>query len=125
SVRLATKAALHRIRDNGHDDRDRPGCLLDSLSRLRRGRHDDVNIEPNQLGREGWEAIEPALRPSLFEGDVLSLDIAQPAQALPKCLGERRGDSGRIEPQDAYPRDFLRLLRLGERTCAEKEKRED
>ena len=38
---------------------------------------DDINLEPNQLRREGGKAINISLRPSVFDGDVLSLNIAQ------------------------------------------------
>jgi hypothetical protein len=88
--------------------------LQGSLSGWGRGRHNDVNIEPNQLGSEGWEAIVFSLCVSVLNNNVLPLHVPMLTQTLAECLGERRGDSGRIEPQDAYPGDFLRVLRGGD-----------
>ena len=51
--------------------------MLAGLSRLGRRGHDNVNIEMDKISREEWESIKPALRPSIFEDDVLSPDITE------------------------------------------------
>jgi hypothetical protein len=68
--------------------------VLRSLDRWRRPHHDDVDVQPDELSREGGEAMRLAPRPSLLDGDVLSLCVTQVAQALPECLGQVRDNGG-------------------------------
>ena len=77
--------------------------------------HDEVNLEPHELGREGGEALEPPLRISVRNDDVLSLDPAALAQRLPEgfpVAGDLRGD-GRGIRENTYPSDLPRLLGVG------------
>src|SRR5437879_3247474 len=49
-----------------------------------------------------------------LDGDVLSLDVAEVAQPVPKRLEEGRGpDHGGAEPEDADTGDFRWYLRVG------------
>jgi len=109
---VGDEPVLHRIADVGHDDRNRPRGLLGSLSRGRGSRHEDVDLEPDELGGERREAIGPALSPALLEGNVLTYDVTQSAQPLPKRSGVRRGDAGRIRPQDTDTGNLSPLLPL-------------
>jgi hypothetical protein len=64
---------------------------------LLRGRHlegaaardDHVYLAADKLGGQFGQTIVPALRPAVFDRDVLPIDIAGFAQATPQC-GERR-----------------------------------
>jgi hypothetical protein len=60
-------------------------------------------------------SIELPLRISVLDGDVLSIYVAKLAQTLPNCLGTDGLGISRESRQIPYPRDFLRLLRLGRR----------
>ena len=74
------------MQNERHDDRDRPGRLLDVLGRCLTLRDDDVHLQTDQVGREGGVAIILALGPSGLDGDVLTFHIAQLAQALAEGL---------------------------------------
>lgn len=63
----------------------------DGLCRLPRRRglgprlgHDEVNAETNELGREVGKAFDSSARIPIFDDDVLPLDSAEIAQALPE-----------------------------------------
>ncbi len=51
-------------------------------------RHDDICLETDQLGRLAGEPIIMTLRPAVVDGDALSLDIAELAEALAECLNQ-------------------------------------
>jgi hypothetical protein len=105
------------------DDGDRSRAVLRCQGRRRRGRDDDVHLEPDQLGCEIRQAVEAALRGSVLDDDVLALDPPELAQPLPERLedagirGERaavalaprafRGSSGVPRPSLA---DYVLLL---------------
>src|SRR5712664_3468263 len=50
---------------------------LGSLGSRRRRGHNNVHLEPNELGRQGGELILPVCRPAVLDDDVLSLDPSQ------------------------------------------------
>ena len=88
-------------------------CLAASDRRIR-PRHDDVDLEPDQLGRESGEPLVLSLRPSVLDHDVLALDVAELAQPSPERLDEMLGRHGRGRGhEEADPIDLPRLLRLG------------
>jgi len=59
---------------------------LGGLGRCPTLRDDDVHLQPDQIGREGGVAIILALGPSGLDGDVLTVHMAQLAQALAEGL---------------------------------------
>jgi hypothetical protein len=69
-----------------NDDRDRLGHLLGRQRAGHRCRHEDVHVQPDQLGDERGEALGLALRRSVLNGNVVALDVAQVAQPLPEGL---------------------------------------
>ena len=78
--------------------------------RRRRAAGDDhVDRQPHQLGDERGEALGTAVGGAILDGDALSLDVAEFAHSLHKCLIGRRAGGGQITD----PRDFRRLLRPG------------
>ena len=76
--------------------------------------NDDVHLETHQLGRV------LGIRSSFPSRDRHSMTMFFPSmyprsrRPMPKCLGRgRRGRNGATPSKISYPRDFLRLLRLG------------
>jgi hypothetical protein len=57
--------------------------------RRRAGRDDYRHLTANQIGRQRWQAIVSALRPAVFDRDILVFDIAALSQALLECGYER------------------------------------
>jgi hypothetical protein len=43
-------------------------------------------MQANQVGRQLWQAIEFPVRPSVFEPNVLTINIAELAQTLHKAI---------------------------------------
>src|SRR5216684_8696420 len=74
------EAAPHRIASAGHDDGDRRRRLLGCESRGRAPGHDDIHVEPNELGRETGESLVPPLRASLLERNALSFHVTEVAK---------------------------------------------
>src|SRR2546428_94665 len=81
---LSSLSSAERVREN--HERDRPGRLLGGLRRCRAQRNNDVDLQTDQGGREGGMPIILALGPSGLDGDVLTVHIAQLAQALAEGL---------------------------------------
>jgi hypothetical protein len=82
----------------------RPGCL-------RSRRNDDVGLERDYLCREAGEAIGLAFGPSPFNGNVLTVDVAQVTQPLAKPV------PGRVVlvAENSDPLHLLGLLSFGEK----------
>ncbi len=110
---------IGRLHHNGNSSRRSLGrpCSDDTA------RDDHVHRQPHEVGREFRETFEPALRPAVLDEDVLSLGVAQVAQALPE--GIRRWVDGRAYAQDTDSRDLRGLLRFGGDRRDEESKRED
>ena len=72
-----------------------------------------INLETHQLGRKLRKSIALPLRISVLDGDVLSFYVAKLTQScrIASDLGDSR--VGLPINRYPYPRDFLRLLRLG------------
>src|ERR1700682_2024833 len=58
------------------DDRDRPRRAHGRGERPRAPGEDEINLESDQVRGEGGEEINPAVRVSVLEGDVVSLDVS-------------------------------------------------
>ena len=54
------------------------------LPGLRFRRDDDIDLEPDELGRDFGEALVASLRPAIFDRDGATLDPAEFAQPLHK-----------------------------------------
>jgi hypothetical protein len=74
-------------------------------------RHDDLNLERNQFGRESGQPLDLPLRIPVFDQEVAALDVTKVAQSLKKEVSPLGGrdPAGR---QVAYSSDLVRLLRL-------------
>src|SRR6266567_5507907 len=90
-----------------HDNGDGRRCSLGSERRWRALGHDDVDFEPDELGRKRRPPLASPLGPSKLEGDVLALRVTEVAQSFSQWLPGQVGEK-------AYPRDRRRwLLRPG------------
>ena len=119
-ARLSTRPGPHRVAKCDHDDRDRAGCVLRGLSGRGGAYGDDVGLEAQTFGREGWKPLAMSVRGKIVDGDGLPIHIAQVAQALEERVKSWRPRLQRawIERKEAEPRNFLGLLRSRrERPC--------
>jgi len=106
----------HRIAYDGY----RGGRLLCGTGARRSARDNHVDIEPSQFGRQAKQPLDVSIRASVLNDDVLTLDIAELTQSLPKGIAERlrlrrfKGPSYQV----TYPCNFPSLLRArAERPC--------
>jgi hypothetical protein len=74
----------NRITGARHHNRDRARGVLGRPDRVAAPRHDDVHLEPNQLGRQVGEPLVPPLRIPVLNDEVLALDVVELAQTLPE-----------------------------------------
>ena len=85
------KPASNRITRRRHDDWNCFGRVLGSQSIGINGSDDDVDLEPDEIGCEVRQAILSALRISVLNADVLSLNPSEITETLPECLVPGRG----------------------------------
>jgi hypothetical protein len=67
----------HCVATRPHHDRDHRSRLLGGERGLRSERDDDVDVEADELGCERGKPLRPALGVSVFDEEVLSLDVAK------------------------------------------------
>src|SRR5262249_60145670 len=78
-VPARVREALDEPEPNGigttgnHDDGDRLGSILGGGHSECRRRYDEFNLEPDQLDREVGQPVEPTLRKSIVDDNVLAL----------------------------------------------------
>src|SRR6516164_3192514 len=103
-------AELDRINAEEEDDRNCRGRRLGSECRRRRSGHDDSQLTANQIGRQSRQPVVLALCPTVFDGDILALDMAGFVEAPSEW---RQADSAvGFRGSDAEPADHRhRLLR--------------
>src|SRR3972149_4759934 len=103
----------HWIAEVRHDDGDRRRGAFGSDGRWLTPRHDDANVETDQLGRQLWESFGLPLHNSALDGEVLALYIAAFPQPLDECLPQMRELWGgwRVGPEDTDSKDLRWLLR--------------
>src|SRR5262245_52459629 len=85
-ARLATRPNLSGCEDDG----DRRSSRLGRQRRSRAGDDDDGNLSANQFVHEYRQPIVLALRPAVFDHDVLALDVDGLLQALAECAQTMR-----------------------------------
>src|SRR5437016_2768318 len=74
----------NRIATGNHDDGDRLGGVLGCRHSLRPPRYDEVHLEPDQLGRQVGQPVDPILRISIVDDNILALNPPELAQPLPE-----------------------------------------
>ena len=79
-----------------------------ALPRGHRGsrRDDDIDLEPDELGRDLGEALDAALRPAILDRDGAALDPAEFAQPLHKSGGPWAQAVGVVVPRNPMVRNF-------------------
>src|SRR6516162_1406362 len=88
-----------------------------STGRGRRVRDDELNPEADQVGDKPRKTVGLALGPSIFDVEILALDVASLAKPTVKLLYESSVRLGRANGEEANPADVTRRLRLGESRC--------
>src|SRR5215831_17618872 len=108
-----------RIRKTYSDNGNRRRGALGRQGPRRRGRHNDIYLESDELGRERGEPVELPLRNSKLDDDVLTFHPAKIAEPLPERLCIRRVQGARGS-EITKPVDFPRRLRDGDNRRGEK-----
>ena len=103
----------NRIANGNHDDGDRLGGVLGRRHSLRPPRYDEVHLEPDQLGRQVGQPVDPTLRISIVDDNILALNPPELAQPLPERVEQVRPIGRGRQAKKTYPRHLPRLLRLG------------
>src|SRR5439155_1269158 len=103
---IADRVGSHR--EYGRDDSGRP---LHREHWRRPGRHNDIDVQPDELCGDFIETLTASLSPAKFDRDVATLDPAQFAQPLhksgrPETLGRER-----LRAQEPDSRQLARVLR--------------
>jgi hypothetical protein len=103
------------------DNGDRGGRFSGGLHVYGASRHDQVHLEPHQVGRELRKPSEVCLGPAGLDPNVLALNPAELPQAEPEGLPHTsfRGVGGRL-PQDTDPVHLRRLRPSGARRCEQR-----
>jgi len=91
---------------------NRARSILRCHSRRRRRGKNEVNLEADQLGRKGGQPIEPTLRKSIHDGDILAIRPAQLPQPVQEHIDEGRGIATVPRPKKTYLGDLRSPLRL-------------
>src|SRR5262249_58998540 len=107
------EAVLDRIAAGLEDDRDARGCRFRGK---RRGCGptgcNDGDAATNEIGSQRRQPIVPALRPSIFDCDVLALNVADFSETTAAAVRARRCVEGRtMEEADYRHRLLLGLAR--------------
>jgi len=91
-------------------------ALLDRVDGGAAPGHNQVDVEPDQLGRQVAETFLASLGIAVLNDEVLALDIAEVVQTLPESLQTRIGvKGGRAGTEPTDPVHFRRLLRFGDK----------
>ena len=78
------QAEADRVGARRHHDWNRAREFGDRQIGWHRRGDDDIWIEPDQLCRQGWKAVEVAVGEPVLEANIAALDIAEVAQAVAK-----------------------------------------
>jgi hypothetical protein len=80
------ESGCHRVAEREHDNRHRLGGAFGCLRARCGTRGDDIGFEPDAFGSERGEPLGAAPRGKVVDGDGLSRDVPEIAQALKECL---------------------------------------
>ena len=70
----------------------------------------EVHLEPDQLGRQVGQPVDPTLRISIVDYNILALNPPEVAQPLPERVEQGRPIGGGRQAKKTYPRHLSRLL---------------
>jgi hypothetical protein len=100
---LGDQPTADRIAVIRHDDGDGGRGARGGMGRLRRPRHDDVDLEAHQLGRQLGEPLVSPIGVSALDAEVPALHVPELAQPLEERVPQARpgrGRRGRAEEAD-------------------------
>src|SRR5207302_10087297 len=103
----------NRSANGKRDDGDRLGGVVGWRHSLRPPRYDEVHLEPDQLGRQVGQPVDPTLRISIVDDNILALNPPELAQPLPERVEVGRPVGRGRQIKKTYPRHPPRLLRFG------------
>jgi len=87
--KAGAEPAPNRIGNTGEDNGDGPGRLHGGQGGECASAHeDDINLEPNQFGRESGEPLGLPLGVPVFNHDVAAFDVTEVTQSLKKGLSQ-------------------------------------
>src|SRR5215211_8289522 len=69
-----------------------------------------LHLEPDQLGRQVGQPVNPILRISIVDDNILALNPPELAQPLPERVEQGRPIGRGRHPKITYPRHLSRLL---------------
>src|SRR5262249_41425201 len=111
---LAREARVFRDANsssNGNrDDGYRLGGVLCCRHSFRPPRYDEVHFDPDQLGRQVGQPVDPTLRISIVDDNILALNPSELVQPLPERVEQGRPIGRGRQPKETYPRHPARLL---------------
>src|SRR5207248_11620590 len=70
-------------------------------------------------GRQVGQTVDPTLRISIVDDNILALNPPELAQSLPERVEVGRPVGRGRHPKETYPRHLSRLLRVGSERCGE------
>src|SRR5260221_4589380 len=106
------KAGPYRIAQSMHDDRNRAGCALQSMSARGRGYGDDVGVEAHTFSGQCRILVGAALSREIIDRERLPVHIPKLTQSLEEPLESCRRRLRRtwIERKKAEPWHLRGLL---------------
>src|SRR5207302_9153262 len=102
----------NRSANGKRDDGDRLGGVVGWRHSLRPPRYDEVHLEPDQLGRQVGQPVDPTLRISIVDDNILALNPPELAQPLPERVEQGRPVGRGRHCKETYPRHLSRWLPL-------------
>jgi hypothetical protein len=106
-------ASTEGIATGRHHDRNRSCGILGRQDRRRAPRQDHVHIQANQLGRQVRQTLQPFVGRSVFDREVLPLDVPAFMQTLSKCVEVGSILCRKEWHENSDPIHLSRLLRSG------------
>jgi hypothetical protein len=92
---------------------------------LRPERYDEGHLEPDQLGRQVGQPVDPTLRISIVDANILALNPPELAQPLPERVEQGRPIGRGRQAKKTYPRHLSRLLRVGRERRGKEGRKQD
>src|SRR5262249_16287444 len=86
------------------------GGVLGCRPSLRPPRYDEVHFEPDQLGRQVGQPVDPTLRISIVDDNILALNPSEFAQPLPERVEQGLPIGRGRQAKKTYPKHLSRLL---------------
>src|SRR5262249_48743099 len=101
-----------RVHRPDEHDRDGRGRLLCSDSGWSCRRNNEIDLEPDELGRDLSETLGASLSPAILNGDGSILDPTEFAQPLPDCCAPAASGHAAAPPSSVMnSRRFIRSPR--------------